>query len=52
MAIAHSSHMAVLETLHLVRMHWSAIPSILDQPESIPKLLTPARPVSQQGFWG
>jgi hypothetical protein len=30
MAIAHSSHMAVLETLHLVRMHWSAIPSILD----------------------
>ncbi len=50
MAIAHSSHMAVLETLHLVRMHWSAIPSILDHDRIDPKLLAPARPCRNKVF--
>jgi hypothetical protein len=34
MAIAHSSYMAAFETLHTPRMHQTAIPSILDPPES------------------
>lgn len=33
-AVTHSSQMAVFEAPHGMRMHWPAIPSILDRPES------------------